>query len=167
MQEKTEMQGTAETEATEETKTPKTTEEINSPQTESEETKTNEDLEKAIEDFERMANEDLSEIKRLFPSFSELSHVRELDRAERFGEMREAGFSVEEALLATNYERIFETIVKKARSINGKSHLVSRVPTSSGGDARGMTSEEMRNAKEMFSGLSEREIQSLYKRAIS
>ena len=122
---------------------------------------------KAEEDFEKMANEDLAEIKRLFPSFSDLSHVRELDRAERFGEMREAGLSVEEALLATNYERIFEALVKKARAINGKSHLKSNVPTAAAGDGVGMTGEEMRRAKEMFTGLSEREIQSLYKRATS
>ncbi len=118
-------------------------------------------------DYERMASEDLAEIKRLFPSFSDISHLRELDRAERFGEMREAGLSVEEALMATNYERIFEAIVKKARAVNGKSHLQSRVPTAAGGEESGMTGEQMRQAKEMFDGLSEREIQSLYKRAIS
>lgn len=120
-----------------------------------------------VADYERMASDDLAEIKRLFPSFSDISHLRELDRAERFGEMREAGLSVEEALMATNYERIFEAIVKKARAANGKSHLQSRVPTASGGETVGMTGEQMRQAKEMFDGLSEREIQSLYKRAIS
>ena len=166
MQETNVMQETAEETTGEETTSEKSAENTASEPEAKKETE-EPDLEKATADFERMANEDLSEIKRLFPSFSDLTHVRELDRAERFGEMREAGFSVEEALLATNYERIFEAVVKKARSINGKSHLVSRVPTASGGEAVGMTSEEMRNAKEMFTGLSEREIQSLYKRAIS
>ena len=123
--------------------------------------------EDAIPDFEKMANEDLAEIKRLFPSFSDVSHLRELDRASRFGEMREAGFSVEEALMATNYERIFETIIKKARQINGKSHLMSVAPAASGNDSGGMTVEEMREAKEIFGDLSDREIQALYKRARS
>ena len=118
-------------------------------------------------DFARMAEEDLAEIKRLFPSLSGISHLGEIERASRFGEMREAGFSVEEAFMATNYEKVFEAIVKRARISNGKSHLTSAVPAQSGASDSSMTSEEMRAAKEMFSSLSEKEIHSLYKRAIS
>ena len=125
------------------------------------------EVDNSIPDFEKMASEDLAEIKRLFPSFSDISHLRELDRASRFGEMREAGFSVEEALMATNYERIFETVIKRARQINGKSHLMSVAPAASGNDTGGMTVEEMREAKEIFGDLSDREIQALYKRAKS
>jgi hypothetical protein len=120
-----------------------------------------------IAELEKMASEDLAEIKRLFPSLSSLSHVRELDRAERFGEMREAGFSVEEALMATNYERIFEAIISKSKRQNGKSHLVGAVPDSAQRSASSMTAEQMKSARELFSGLSEREIHSLYKRATS
>lgn len=117
--------------------------------------------------YEEMAKNDLQEIKRLFPSFSGISHLGEIERASRFGEMREAGFSVEEAFMATNYEKVFASVIKKARMANGKSHLTSTVPAASGSTDSGMTSEEMRAAKEMFSTLSEKEIQSLYKRAKS
>ena len=120
-----------------------------------------------IAELEKMASEDLAEIKRLFPSLSSLSHVRELDRAERFGEMREAGFSVEEALMATNYERIFEAIISKSNRQNGKSHLAGTVPDSAQRSSTSMTTDQMKAARELFSGLSEREIHSLYKRATS
>ncbi len=119
------------------------------------------------EDFERMASEDLEEIKRLFPSFSGISHIREIDSASRFGEMREAGFSVEEAFMATNYEKVFDAIIKRARMTNSKSHLTSAIPAQSGAEASSMTVDQMRAAKELFSTLSEKEIHSLYKRATS
>lgn len=119
------------------------------------------------EDFERMASEDLEEIKRLFPSFSGISHISEIDSPSRFGEMREAGFSVEEAFMATNYEKVFDAIIKRARMTNSKSHLTSTIPTQTGVEASSMTVEQMRAAKELFSTLSEKEIHSLYKRATS
>lgn len=139
--------------------------------TESENTPTDASAEDDIKgtdvSYEEMAQNDLQEIKRLFPSFSGISHLGEIERASRFGEMREAGFSVEEAFMATNYEKVFASVIKKARMANGKSHLTSTIPAASGSTDSGMTSEEMRAAKEMFSTLSEKEIQALYKRAKS
>ena len=106
-------------------------------------------------DFEAMAASDLSEIKKLVPELSDVDHLGKLPFAHRFAELRELGLSVKEALYAT-----MPTYTRE----NGKSHLKGSVPRGKGALLDSLSVSEMREAKDLFYGLSEAEINSLYRR---
>ena len=118
-------------------------------------------------DYSRIAAEDLAEIKRLFPEFSELEDLRQLNNASRFGELRDAGLSVGEALAATNMDRMMSSLAKRMARSDGKSHLRSAVPAASAVEKSRMSAEELLSARELFGSLSDRELERLYKRATS
>ncbi len=117
-------------------------------------------------DYAQIAKEDLSEIKRLFPNLSDISDIRQLDNASRFGELRDSGLSVEEALMATNFTRLLTSVAEKTARYNEKSHLRSAVPTASAPSGISMSADELRSAREIFSNLSDREIEKLYKKVM-
>ncbi len=123
--------------------------------------------EKTEIDYSVIAAEDLSEIKKLFPEFSELQDIRELDNAVRFAELRDAGLSVSEALAATNMDRVISSLAKRITRQDTKSHLRSAVPSASALQKNRMSAEELHSARELFGSLSDRELESLYKRATS
>jgi len=118
-------------------------------------------------DYSRIAAEDLAEIKRLFPEFSSLESLRDLDNAVRFAELRDAGLSVSEALAATNMDRMITSIAQRVARSDGKSHLRSAVPNASAVQKNRMSAEELHSARELFGSLSDRELERLYKRATS
>lgn len=113
------------------------------------------DEEKAGFDYEQLARADLAEIQMLSPEFLEVSHLSELPFARRFAELRELGLSVKEALFAT---------LPSLPRTNGKAHLQSSVPRAKGRSEESLSTEEMRAAKDLFYGLSEKEINALYRR---
>lgn len=129
---------------------------------ESEEKEPNADEESP--DYERLAKEDLLEIKRLFPNLSSLSDIRELDNVTRFGELRDSGLSVKEAFIATNFNRILSSLAEKAARSDGKSHLRSAIPSVSAPPANSMSAEQLHSARELFGNLTDKEIENLYKR---
>ena len=118
-------------------------------------------------DYSVIAAEDLSEIKKLFPEFSELRDIRELTNATRFAELRDAGLSVSEALAATNMDRMISSLAKRIARQDTKSHLRSAVPSASALQKNRMSAEELHSARELFGSLSDRELENLYKRATS
>lgn len=106
-------------------------------------------------DYEALAREDLAEIKRLDPSYAPAAHLSELPFARRFAELRDLGLSVAEALAAASPRTGYK---------DGRSHLravASRGKSSTEGtlDRAGM-----KEAKLLFSGLSEGEINDLFRR---
>ena len=107
------------------------------------------------EDYEAMANADLGELKREFYEARSLSSIAELDNPVRFAELRELGLSPKEAYLATQRP--------KSRTDN-RSHLVGSAPISAAHSGVSMTRGELQRARELFSGMSDGEIQELYKR---
>ena len=109
-------------------------------------------------DFAALAAADLAEIKSLLPDFANVRHLSELPFAHRFAELREMGLSVKEALYAN---------LPSLPRGSGKSHLTSSVPRGRGIPSDTLSTEEMRAAKDLFYGLSEKEINSLYKRVRS
>ena len=145
------------------------TSDSNGPKSESEDTGIEEiEVGKGEEiDYSRIAAEDLSEIKRLFPEFSDLEDIRQLNNATRFGELRDAGLSVSEALAATNMDRMMTSLAQKIARSDGKSHLRSAVPVASSVHKNRMSAEELHSARELFGSLSDRELEHLYKRATS
>lgn len=109
-------------------------------------------------DYAALAAEDLDEIKRIAPSLAGLSHLAELPNALRYATLRDAGLSVEEALYAACHAFV------APHAADNRAHLRSAVPIGAAGTPSRMTAAEMRQARELFSELSEGEIEHLYAR---
>ncbi len=106
-------------------------------------------------DYAKMAEQDLLAVRRLCPALSELESLSELPSAERFGELRELGLSVAEALGALGLT---------AAKHDTRSHLRASVPRRLGDAGVRMTPSELEIAKRLFPRLGEREITRLYRR---
>ncbi len=109
-------------------------------------------------DYARLAEEDLAEIKRLDASYLPLTHLSQLPFARRFAALRDMGLSVAEALAASN---------PRFPKENGKAHLLPSAGKGAASPAGTLSGEDMRHAKELFSDLSDGEIQKLYRRVKS
>ncbi len=106
-------------------------------------------------DYAVLAAADLAEIKTLCREFASVERLGDLPFAHRFAELRDLGLSVSEALAAS---------MPLKKTENGKSHLRSAVPRPSYTPEDSLSHEDMRAAKELFYGLSEKEINALYRR---
>ena len=102
-----------------------------------------------------MAEEDLAEIKRLDPSYAPAAHLGELPFARRFAELRDLGLSVKEALAAAS---------PRFQSYDGRAHLRAVAPRGARAPEGVLDRDRMKEAKLLFSGLSEGEINALYRR---
>lgn len=106
------------------------------------------------EDYAAMADADLLEVKRLVPALDGLGHLGAMPEAVRFGELREMGLSVKEALGALG-------LLGKGEN---RGHLRASVPRRVGTDSPRMSYGELAEAKRLFPGMEEREITRLYRR---
>lgn len=113
--------------------------------------------EEAVEeiDYEALAAEDLAEIKRLDPSYAPAAHLSELPFARRFAELRDLGLSVAEALAAASPHTGYR---------DGRLHLRALAPRGRGSTEGTLDRAQMKEAKLLFSGLSEGEINALFRR---
>ena len=107
-------------------------------------------------DYEALASADLSDLKAQFPALSELTSLTELPEPIRYAELRELGLSPREAYLATG-----GAVRKKS---DNRSHLFSAVPRTSALGKDLPTSEQMAEARRIFSDLSDEQIYRLYKK---
>lgn len=118
--------------------------------------------------YERRAEEDMRELSRLFPELSpdgEGLSLGELRNPLRFAELREAGLSVEEAFLASNYRMLAE----RPRAISEKEARTDKTPARASipraiGRANSMPTALLLRSRAMFEGLSDTELASLYRR---
>ena len=110
-------------------------------------------------DYARLAAEDLAEIQRIAPALAGLGHLSELPNAARYGALRDAGLSVEEAFWAASHG-----VAQRSGGYDNRSHLQTAVPRPASGNPAMMSASEMAQAKELFSDMSESDIQRLYAR---
>ncbi len=106
-------------------------------------------------DYAALAEADLQSLKKEFYEARSLGSIAELDNPTRFAELRELGLTPREAYLATQ---------RAKRAPDNKGHLHGTLPKSIGSPGLSMSRTELHNAREIFSGMSDSEIQSLYKR---
>ena len=106
-------------------------------------------------DYDEIARADLEELKASFPELSEISSISMIENPLRYAALRDLGLSAKEAYLATNAHRV---------KYDNRSHLRSSVPKSASAPTGILTRCELEAARELFSGLSDREIQKLYKK---
>ncbi len=107
----------------------------------------------AMQEYGRRAEEDARELRAMFPELSALSDIAALPDPIRFAELRDLGLSAREAYLATS----------GGKRQDNRAHLRSAYPSPAHTPA-GMSDDEMRRARELFSDLSDTEIRKLYKR---
>lgn len=113
-------------------------------------------------DYAAMAASDVAELNRLFPSLG-ITDLRKIDNAGRYGALRDMGLSVEEAFRATNHARIGAQSTPVVRKADGKAHIRGDMPAHQATDGFSMSAAEMRDARELFPGKSDKEIIALYR----
>ena len=106
-------------------------------------------------DYAALAKADMRELRALFPTLRDKTSITELDDPLRYAALRDLGLSPKEAYLATS---------AATSAYDNRSHLRSAVSSSRGSSSRAMSESELKGARELFFGLSDKEIQRLYKK---
>ena len=109
----------------------------------------------AAVDYGEIETHDLKELHALFPHLRDKTSILELDNPLRYAALRDLGLSPKEAYLATS---------EPTQKYDNRSHLRSSVPKSVAAPSDMLSHSELAAARELFSGLSDREIQKLYKK---
>ena len=106
-------------------------------------------------DYASVLNSDIEELKSTFPELGAMEGIDELADPIRFGALRDLGLTAKEAYLASGGRK---------RAYDNRTHLVSSVPGSARSAADGISRQELDVARYLFSGMSESEIQRLYRK---
>ena len=113
----------------------------------------NRDEAEDVTDYAALAMRDLAELAEIFPEVRSKRSITELSNPLRYAALRDLGLTPKEAYLATEERRIADN----------RAHLTSKVPSSARAGAA-LSGRELDMARELFSSLTEREIQRLYKK---
>ena len=107
-------------------------------------------------EYSRLIEEDIAELKKSFPELKELSDITELDDPVRYGALRDLGLTAEEAYRATTKRTGIKT--------DNRAHLRSSAPKGASSPGSGISYKDMQIAREIFPGVSDSELQKLYKK---
>ena len=106
--------------------------------------------------YEGLIESDLCALREQFPELSELSNITELENPIRYGALRDLGLSPAEAYRAIT--------TRPTRRSDTRAHLKSAIPRHASSPASNMSYRELEIARSLFSGVSDSELQRLYKR---
>ncbi len=106
-------------------------------------------------DYSSIIESDLKELRAQFPELKGIVDITELNNPLRYAALRDLGLTPREAYLAT---------ADRPRRHDNRSHLSTAVPRGAGEVRGGMSREELIRARELFSGMSDTELQSLYRK---
>lgn len=106
-------------------------------------------------DYSSVLNADIEQLKATFPELREMENISELADPVRFGALRDLGLTAKEAYLASGGKR---------RTYDNRTHLVSSVPGGARSAVDGISRQELDMARDLFDGMSESEIQRLYRK---
>ncbi len=106
-------------------------------------------------DYAALLNSDIEELKSTFPELGAMESIDELSDPIRFGALRDLGLTAKEAYLASGGRK---------RAYDNRTHLVSSVPGGARSAGDGISRQELDVARDLFSGMSESEIQRLYRK---
>lgn len=119
-------------------------------------------------EFEKKMLSDFAEIQREFPETRGLKSLREIENLAKFGRFRDLGLSPKEAYAAANPDSVRKSVAAatKQQSLNEtKAHLKSAVPAGSKDDGIAISKKELREWRDLFPNLSDREISRLYRQS--
>ena len=105
--------------------------------------------------YAEILESDLAELRSSFPEITGISDITELKNPLRYGELRDLGLSAKEAYLASGGA--------KSRYDN-RAHLTRSVPKGASYQRGGIPRHELGIMKDLFEGISERELERLYKK---
>ena len=117
-------------------------------------------------EFEKKMQSDFAEIQREFPETRNLKSLREIENLAKFGRFRDLGLSPKEAYAAANPDGVRKSVAAatKQQSLNEtKAHLKSAVPAGSKDDGIAISKKELKEWRDLFPNLSDKEISKLYK----
>ena len=118
--------------------------------------------------YQKMISEDIAAIHAAYPETKKYKSVEEFPNFKRFGELRDAGNTPEEAFAASHRDEVRQSVAEATRqqSLNDtKNHLKSNVPKKAKQDTRiRMTKKEMDEWKNLFPHKSEKEILEHYRK---
>lgn len=117
-------------------------------------------------EFEKKMLSDFAEIQREFPETRGLKSLREIENLAKFGRFRDLGLSPKEAYAAANPDSVRKSVAAatKQQSLNEtKAHLKSAVPAGSKDDGISITEKELREWRDLFPNLTDKEISKLYR----
>ena len=106
-------------------------------------------------DYAELARSDMQELIAEFPYLRGKTSVAELDNPLRYAALRDLGLTPREAYLATG---------APISRYDNRSHLRSAVPSHAAASENMLDARGLEAARELFAGLSDREIQRLYKK---
>lgn len=106
-------------------------------------------------DYALIVESDLNELRKRFPELREIKYITELENPLRYATLRDLGLTPGEAYLATT---------EKRRAADNRRHLSSAVPGGATGPMGSMSRIELERARDLFPGLGDAELHSLYKK---
>lgn len=106
-------------------------------------------------DYAALATEDIATLKREFPEIGESFDLSRLADPMRYGALRDLGLSPREAYLASGGRRV---------SYDNRSHLKGTVPRGARSSLPEIPRSELSIAREIFSDVSEKELERLYRK---
>ncbi len=106
-------------------------------------------------DYDALMAEDLATLKEQFPELATLKDISRLRNPLRYAALRDMGLSAEEAYMASCAPRVRR---------DSRSHLTSAVPKSSAASGANMSRGELALARDLFSDMSDAELNRLYRR---
>ena len=119
-------------------------------------------------EFEKKMQSDFAEIQREFPETRGMKSLREIENLAKFGRFRDLGLSPKEAYAAANPDSVRKSVAAatKQQSLNEtKAHLKSAVPAGSKDDGIAISKKELREWRDLFPNLSDKEISRLYRQS--
>lgn len=105
-------------------------------------------------DYESLIESDLAALKAEFPELKDIGGITELNNPLRYAALRDLGLSPIEAYMAT----------AKRRTQDTRSHLKSAHGRSAAAPTGMMSQYELASARELFPGMSDADLQRLYKK---
>ncbi len=106
-------------------------------------------------DYEEIMRKDMQELLSLFPHLSGKTSIRELDNPLRYAALRDLGLSPKEAYLAcSDIGMVYDN----------RSHITASAPRGASSSQDVLSSSDLEAARMIFSDLSDRDIQKLYKK---
>jgi hypothetical protein len=121
------------------------------------------------QEFERLAAADLAELHSAYPETTAYKHIKDMpiEVAQKFAKFRDAGLTAKEAYAAANPDGVRSSIassVKKQTQHASKSHLSSVTPKAARDVSVTMTKREIAEWRDLFPGMSDKEILALYRK---
>ena len=121
--------------------------------------------------FDEKIRADLAAVQKAYPNTKQYKSVFEFPNFAKFSKFRDAGLSPEEAYIAANPQGVMTSVAgaaqQQARNLSStKDHLRSNVPVGSKDKSITITKKQMAEYRDLFPGMSDKEIVALHKQTM-